>query len=167
MEKIEAAFDRSEPTGTRVVMPKHYEIAKSGAALLPWSEVSTRLEQATNYWLATTMPDGRPHVTPVWGAWVDQTFYFDGIYTARWAQNLAANAAMSIHLESGTDVVIVDGVGDDSTPNAEVCARIVASWTAKYGRLIPDPSTGMYRLRPRSIRAWSRFPHDATRWRFE
>ena len=159
--------NRPEPAGTRLVMPKHYETAEAGAALLAWSVVAARLEQAANYWLATTMPDGRPHVTPVWGAWVDDVFYCDGIYTARWAQNMAANPAISIHLESGTDVVIVDGVGDDATPDADVCAKIVASWTAKYGRLIPDPSKGMYRLRPRSVRAWTHFPHDATRWRFE
>ena len=63
--------------------------------------------------------------------------------------------------------MIVDGVGDDATPDADIAGKIVASWTSKYGRLIPDPSKGMYRLRPRSIRAWTRFPHDATRWRFE
>ena len=106
-------------------------------------------------------------MTPIWGAWVDEVIYFDGIYTARWAQNMTANPAISVHLESGSDVVIVDGVGDDATPEAGVSAKIVAQWSAKYGRLIPDPSKGMFRLRPRQIRTWTCFPHDATRWRFE
>jgi hypothetical protein len=135
--------------------------------LLRWSHVVERLEQALNYWLATTRPDGRPHVTPVWGAWVEQALYFDGLATARWARNIARNPAAAIHLESGTDVVILDGVVEDLVTDAATALRIRDVWDAKYGRLHPDPATGgIFRLRPRTARAWSQFPEDATRWRF-
>jgi nitroimidazol reductase NimA-like FMN-containing flavoprotein (pyridoxamine 5'-phosphate oxidase superfamily) len=96
--------NQHEPTSRRLKFPRGYQIAASDAPLLPWSHVAERLERAHNYWLATTRPDGRPHVTPVWGAWVDDAFYFDGIWTARWARNLATNPAATVHLESGTDV---------------------------------------------------------------
>ena len=33
--------------------------------LLEWAEVEARLMAATVYWLATTLPDGSPHVGPV------------------------------------------------------------------------------------------------------
>jgi nitroimidazol reductase NimA-like FMN-containing flavoprotein (pyridoxamine 5'-phosphate oxidase superfamily) len=134
--------------------------------LLPWSHVVQQLEPARNYWLATTCPDGRPHVIPVWGAWVDGALYFDGLSTARWARNLTANPAASIHLESGTDVVILDGTVEDVVPEPELAARIVEAFAAKYVSPLPQATRGMYRLRPRSVRAWSRFPDDATRWDF-
>jgi nitroimidazol reductase NimA-like FMN-containing flavoprotein (pyridoxamine 5'-phosphate oxidase superfamily) len=125
------------------------------------------VEQSLNYWLATTRPDKRPHVTPVWGAWVGGALYFDGIPTARWVRNIASDPAAAIHLESGTEVVILEGVVEDVATDADVAARIVAAWTVKYGRLLPEPATsGIFRLRPRTARAWSQFPDDATRYRF-
>ncbi|HEX5416311.1 MAG TPA: pyridoxamine 5'-phosphate oxidase family protein [Chloroflexota bacterium] len=152
--------------GKRLKMPKHYQAAK-GDEIISWSSVADKLAQARNYWLATTNPDGRPHVTPVWGAWVADIFYFDGIFTARWARNLASNPAASIHLESGDEVVIVEGKVDDVAADQDLAARIIAEWQEKYGRLLPEPTGGMYRLIPRVARAWSRFPDDATRWEFE
>jgi hypothetical protein len=146
-------------------MPRFYETA-SGNDLLPWSHVVDRLTEAKNYWIATTSPKGRPHVTPIWAAWVDGALYFDGIFTARWAKNMTANPATSIHLESGTDVVILDGDADDTLPDADLAVRIVDAFAAKYGSPLPQPSRGIYRLRLRAVRAWSRFPHDATKWVF-
>ncbi len=148
-------------------MPRGYQSPAEGEGLLPWRHVVERLGGALNYWLVTTRPDGRPHVTPVWGAWVAGALYFDGIPTARWARNLAANPHAAVHLESGTDVVILDGLVEDLVTGAEVAARIIEIWTAKYGRLLPQPNTsGIFRLQPRMSRAWSRFPDDATRWTF-
>jgi hypothetical protein len=158
--------DPEEPRGARLEMPRGYEVA-SGDELLPWAWAVERLERAENYWLATTRPDGRPHVTPVWGVWVDGALYFDGIPTARWARNLAANPALAAHLESGDAVVVIEGTAEDLVTEADLGASIVAAWQAKYGRLLPRPATsGILRLRPRAARAWSRFPDDATRWRF-
>ncbi len=72
-----------------------------------------------------------------------------------------------MHLESGDDVVILEGVVEDTVTDAEVGARIVEAWTAKYGRLHPEPATrGTFRLPPRSARAWSDASlEDGTRWR--
>lgn len=150
-------------------MPSGYEAAADEEPLLPWSHVEQQLEQAENYWLATTWPDGRPHVTPIWGVWIDTALYFDGIPTARWARNLTAKPAIAVHLESGVDVVILEGVAEDldHITAPALAGRIVEQWQAKYGRLLPEPrERGMFRLRPRTARAWSRFPHDATRWTF-
>jgi hypothetical protein len=158
----------SLPTRSRLELPAGYAQSDSGT-LLPWSHVVDRLEQASNYWLATTRPDGRPHVTPVWGAWVENSFYFTGIPTARWAKNLAERAQISMHLESATEVVIVEGVVEDipAIADLELVRQIVETWVQKYQSLIPDPENdGMYCLRPHTVRAWSRFPEDLTRWTF-
>lgn len=156
-----------EPQASRLTLPSGYQHPTGAAGLLPWTYVVERLEQALTYWLATTRPDGRPHVTPVWGVWVETAFYFNGIPTARWSQNLTTNPAAALHLESGTAVVILDGLVEDVVTDGATATRIVDVWDGKYGRLQPAPaSEGIFRLRPRRARAWTQFPEDATCWRF-
>ncbi len=161
-----------EPQASRP-QARNYQIPASEEGMLPWRHVEQRLEQAHNYWLATTRPDGRPHVKPVWGVWVDGALYFDGAPTARWARNLAANPAAAVHLESGEDVAILEGTVEDLNTDAELGARVAAAYIAKYGLapddpILPQPATsGILRLRPSLALAWTAFPTDATRWRFE
>ena len=141
----------------------------SGGRTLDWAEVERRLVAASNHWLATTRPNGAPHVTPVWGVWVRDAFYFDGIPTALWARNASRNPAACVHLESGDEVVILDGVVEDlpAIADAGLARAIVDQWSEKYGRLVPDPvNDGMYCLRVSRARAWTEFPADATTWTF-
>jgi hypothetical protein len=143
-----------------------YAFGKNDAPFLPWSHAEERLIAARRYWLATTRPDGRPHVTPVWGVWVDGALYIDGPPITTWGRNLKANPALSVHLESGEDVVILEGEIEDLTTDPALGSRIVEAWDAKYGRLTPDPAgQGIFRLRPRTARAWSSESlEDGTRW---
>lgn len=108
------------------------------------------------------------HVTPLWGVWVDGALYFDGHPRTRWGRNLAANLNVCIHLESGSDVVMLEGLAEDITTDEALGARIADAWTAKYGRLTPDPvGSGMFRMRPSVARGWSHEPlNDGGRWRF-
>jgi len=41
-----------------------------------WRQVSDALAAAELYWLTTVRKDGRPHITPLIGAWVDDGFVF-------------------------------------------------------------------------------------------
>ena len=75
--------------------------------LLPWSWAQQRLVAARTYWIATTRPDGRPHCRPVWGVWLPDGFWFSTGSLAR--RNLVANPQVTVHLDSGTEVVIVEG----------------------------------------------------------
>ena len=43
------------------------------------------------YWLSTVRPDGRPHVTPLLGIWLDGALYFCTGPDERKAKNLARN----------------------------------------------------------------------------
>lgn len=149
--------------------PSSYNFPTSQDALLPWSHALERLESARSYWLATTRPNGRPHVTPLWGAWVDGALYLDGLPTTQWARNLAKNPFASVHLESGEDVVILEGIVDDLKTSAELGARIIQAWDSKYGRLHPDPAgSGVFRFRPQTGRGWSTSAlTDGARWRFD
>lgn len=160
---------RHEPESLPLHGPKSYNFPQTPDALLPWSHALERLERAHSYWLATTRPDGRPHVTPLWGTWIDNTLYFDGLPTTQWARNVAKNPSAAVHLESGDDVVILEGTVDTLETSAELGTRIVAVWDAKYGRLHPNPAKyPIFRFTPRTARGWSTSSlADGTRWQFD
>ena len=90
-------------------MPQGYGVPETEEGLLPWSWATARLEAALNYWFATTRPDGRPHAMPAWAVWLDDSLYFEGSPATRRARNLAENPQVSVHLESGDEVVILEG----------------------------------------------------------
>lgn len=141
-----------------------YGIPDDGAAPLPWSFVETALREDRVFWVSTTRPDGRPHARPVWGVWVDGTFYCGGGSRTRWVRNLASNPAVVVHRESGTEVVVVEGVAerlDDDAPSARL-ERVDDAYEAKYG---VRHGTPVFAVRPETVLAWRDFPTDATRWR--
>ncbi len=41
-----------------------------------WSRARDELADADLYWLSTVRPDGRPHVTPLLGVWLEGALYF-------------------------------------------------------------------------------------------
>ena len=113
---------------------------------------------------------GGRNVTPAWGVWLDQVLYVDDHPGARWARNLALNPACAVLLENGDEVVILEGVieGPERVTETALATRLVEAWRVKYGRLLPDPSgRGIFRVRPRSARAWSDASlADGPRWQF-
>jgi hypothetical protein len=75
-----------------------------------------------------------------------------------------------VKLESGAEVVILDGVVEDIPviDDPALTQAIVDAWQAKYGRLVPDAANdGLFRFRMTRGRGWSSFPGDATRWTIE
>jgi hypothetical protein len=140
-----------------------YGVPKSKKGLLPWTYVTSRMEQSRNYWIVTAGADGRPHAVPTWGVWVDDALYFGGGPEVRWARNLRANPAVAAHLESGDEVVTIEGhiglVESDADP---VCLRVQDAYEAKYGMRHPAP---FWVLEPALVLAWSDLGRDATRWR--
>ena len=144
------------PEAVPVDAPDTYAFPSDPAAFVTWEHVVERLESSRNYWLATTYPDGRPHVTPLWGVWVDDALWFDGVPTTRWARNMAGNPSICVHLESGEDVMILEGRVDDLETDVETAERLKRAWREKYGRLEPEPhAQGIFRLRPTRVRAWN------------
>jgi Pyridoxamine 5'-phosphate oxidase len=83
---------------------------KSPHKFLPFTHAEDRLTKSRNYWICTTRPDGRPHSIPVWGFWFEGALYFGTARSTRKSRNLAHNPAISVHLESGDDVVILEGM---------------------------------------------------------
>jgi len=158
------------PEPGRPQMPAGYGVdPRSREGLLTWSRVSSQMAQARNYWIGTTRPDGRPHAVPVWGVWLDEVFYFSTDRLSRKARNLDANPAIVVHLESGDDVVILEGTAH-VVADRSVLERFVEAYDAKY-RFRPQPSEAapVYGVRPRVAYAWLErdFPRTATRWVFQ
>ena len=134
--------------------------------MLLWSVVSERIAQARNYWVGTVDPHAQPHAVPIWGIWTDNSLFFDGAPSVRWVRNLEANPKVVVHLESGNDVVILEGtVTRLPRLDAAVLPRVAAASEAKYGGAFED--RGCLVLHPKVVYAWTIFPADATRFRFD
>lgn len=162
------------PGRDRPDLPDGYGLDQA-IEFLPWDQVAGWLTESPNYWLATTRPDGRPHVVPRWGVWHDNRFWYDGSPETVHSQNVEINPACALHLESGTDVAIVEGTSLRSEPISRTLGKALAE---QFGRKYrpdyePDPEQwsdemagGMRILTPERVLAWSDFPKDVTRFTF-
>ncbi len=79
----------------------------------PWELARTRLanpEQSRTCWLATTRPDGGPHLMPVIGFWIDDAMHILAGEGSQKARNIAADGRCVIATGSTTlpslDIVI-------------------------------------------------------------
>ena len=161
-----------KPVADRPDIPYGLKGPKEGMGLIPWSRVSSRMQASYIYWVSTTRKDGRPHSIPVWGIWLDETLYFsNGALTAR---NVGRDPRVSVHLESGEDAVIIEGVVENASGKALV-KRINAEYNAKY--LWEGSQDVWFALRPHVAFAWlapsaglgaeSVYAGSATRWRWK
>jgi general stress protein 26 len=161
----------SAPQASRPGFHKSYGIwaADQGAGLLDWEWAAQRLERAHNYWVASSSSDGKPHAAPIWGLWLDGVFYFSTARASRKGRNLEANPQAVVHLESGDEVVTLEG-GVEEVPEKKELARLAAAYGEKYTLEIKfeDPGSVVYALRPVRAFAWreSDYPESATRFTF-
>ena len=157
------------PAVSRPRIPVEYGIPKNNKGLLPWSHVTERMTQAMHYWICTVDTKGRPHVTPVDGLWLNDKLYFGGSPQTLRNRNLTANRAVSVHLDSSDDVVILQGDATLDTPDHELAVQLSTASAEKYG-YAPRPedyqTSGVHVFRPITVFAWKQFPRDVTRWQF-
>ena len=164
--------------------PTHKNLDIYGAKPLPWSRVLKQLDsdpQGT-FWLATTRPDGRPHVAGIGALWVDGKIYFVSGARTRKSRNLAANpkCALSVSL-TGIDLVLEGAairVADRPTLLRLAKRYAAQGWPARvsgeaFTAEYSAPSAGpppwnLYVVRPiTAFGVASGDPPGATRWRFE
>jgi hypothetical protein len=148
----------SEPGASRPSLGG-YGVPSDPEGMLPWSWVLERLVPAHNYWIATS----GPHASPIWALWGDDTLVFSCGAPSRKARELAADPRCVVHLESGAEVVIVEGDAE----RIDVTTELVDAYSAKYGHT--EASAGVwFRVRPRRILAWREddYPRSATRFDF-
>jgi hypothetical protein len=147
--------------------------ADQPASFLAWEWVAAQLTGARHYWLCSVRADGRPHVVPRWGAFIEDKFYYDGSPETRHARNLDSNPQVSLHLESGEQAIILEGVSRPAgTPEpafANRLAKIIGEKYAAHG-YSPAPDQwddgGLFVFTPRQCIAWTVFYENPTKFVF-
>jgi hypothetical protein len=116
-----------------------------GSEPLLWSRVLDQLEQAkekATYFLATTRPDGRPHLAGVGARWEDGKFYVVSGPGTRKSKNLAQNPNCSLAVSLEDIDLVVEGIA-------------TKVWTRRrsrgWPRTTPLPAS---RRRPRAPCSW-------------
>jgi hypothetical protein len=150
-----------------------------------WQAVSDALRAAELYWLTTVRGDGRPHVTPLIGAWIDDAFVFCTGPEEQKARNLAHSTAVTVTTgvntwNDGLDVIVEGGA--ERLTGREQLARLADAIREKYGGdwdFSPsDDGFGhtddsgashiayVFRVRPAKVLAFAKSPHGQTTFRF-
>ena len=135
-------------------------------------------DSAGHYWIATTRPDGRPHMAGVGLVWDDGRFYLSAGAGTQKARNLARDPRCTVSIAApGVDIV---AEGDASVIRDEGELQRIALLFGGWGPQVRDgafwheysaPSAGpppwdVYEIRPTTVYAVATAePHGATRWR--
>jgi uncharacterized pyridoxamine 5'-phosphate oxidase family protein len=161
------------PKSTRPNIPD-YGLPTSKKGLLPWKWAEDRLTKSLQYWIATTRPDGRPHVMVVWALWLDGRLYFSTGKTSRKAQNLANNPHCTMCTENAAEAVILEGVVETER-DVERIRQFIRIYEKKYKWKLGEMAEGLlslkdpvFYLRPAvGFGFWEKkFATTATRWLF-
>lgn len=164
----------ARPVLENPTFPEGYVTRFSGRHV-EWDTAMGWLADALHYWLATTRPDGTPHVVPRWGVWWDERFWYDGSPQTRHARNLVTNPACVLHLESGEQALILEGESRATGPlDMETGTALASEYARKYGPAYSptadawsgEDGGGMAVFTPHRGFAWSQFPDDVTRYRW-
>jgi len=138
---------------------------------ITWPAIEEKLKASRNYWIGTTRADGAPHGKPVWGIWDDGLWFSTGSKAVT-GRNLARDPRVAVHLESGDDVVILEG-RVEGFPAAEVSDAVMQAYADKYAfdprEGEQDPSGVWYRLVPSLAHTWLEhdFQNSVGRWEFD
>ncbi|MBC6459610.1 pyridoxamine 5'-phosphate oxidase family protein [Actinomadura sp. HBU206391] len=153
------------------------------AVATEWAQARADLRNAELYWLSTVRPDGRPHVTPLLGVWLDGALYFCTGTAERKAANLAQNPHCVLttgrNILDGLDLV-VEGAAAGVSDEAEL-RQVADTFESKYGPRFTAPEGTwfglgdsirggdvlVYRVAPSTAFGFGKGEHfSQTRWRF-
>jgi hypothetical protein len=166
-------FANKEPRASRPYMPGYgIADAASGQGLLPWSWAVQVLENARRYWLATVRPDGAPHMMPIWGVWLEESFRFMTGPKSRKARNLAINPRCVISPERADKVLVLEGIAEIIIGSVAV-RRFKNVYSKKYDFDMEPYNDPLTVIRPRVVFGHIEdfenhgFTQTATRWTFD
>ena len=155
------------------------------AVATPWETTEQVLLEAELYWIATVRPDGRPHVVPLIGVWLDGAAYFVTGHDEQKARNLAHSPLVSLTTGSNTWAeghdVVVEGTAARVT-DRDVLERLAKAILAKYGEawtfevkgddLVEAsaedaPPGGLFAITPTKVQSFAKNPHAQTGYDFD
>lgn len=150
---------------------------------IAWSRVLEQLERTdykATHWLATTGPEGRPHVAGVGAMWDGGKFYFVSGHKTLKSKNLAKDNHCAIAVSMLNADLVLEGtateVSDAATLNRLAKRYAAQGWpaeardgaiTAPYSAPSAGPGPwNLYEFTPVTATAVATAePHGATRWR--
>ena len=162
------------PKPTRPNIPG-YGLPKSKKGLLPWKWAEDRLKKSRQYWVATTRPNGRPHVMVVWALWMNNVLYFSTGKESVKARNLAKNPNCTMCTENAAEAVILEGKVE-TEKNVHVIREFIQRYEKKYDWTLGEMAEGLlslkdpvFLLKPKvGFGLWEKkFATSATRWLFD
>jgi uncharacterized pyridoxamine 5'-phosphate oxidase family protein len=162
------------PKASRPRMPG-YGLQKGTKGLLRWKWAEERLQRSRQYWIATTRPDGRPHVMVVWALWLKGSLYFSTGATSRKAQNLAINPRCTMCTQNAAEAVILEGVVETER-QVDRIREFIPLYEKKYRWKLGEMADNLLSLRDPLFRFqpkvafgfWEKkFAPSATRWLFD
>jgi len=149
---------------------------------LSWADVQRRVAEAGDFLLATTDQDGRPHVVPVLGVWLEGTLCFVTSRQTRKDRNLARNNGCAVTVP-GADVDLILEGATDLVRNAARLQKVADLFPVKYPWWHPfvrdgefydpadtalDDPRHVYAVEPARVFAFGKeHGFSATRWRFQ
>ena len=150
------------------------------ASVMSWTEAEAALTTAEIYWLSKVRPDGRVHVTPLIGLWLDGGPVFTTGAQEQKADNLRHSPEVALttgcnQLHGGTDLV-VNGRAERMVDGDQLQA-VADAFLAKYGEEWRfDVGDGVltneghpaqaFRVEPTTAYAFGKAPYSHTRWDF-
>ena len=158
-----------------------------GSPPLEWQRVITALDTTgardysdpgSRFWLATTRPDGRPHVMAVGIVWDAGRFYLCTGARTQKGRNLAHDPRCMVSIAAPGIDIEAEGVATIIRDDAELqrIAKLFDDWGPEvrdgaFWHEFSAPSAGpppwdVYEIRPTTVYAVAAAePHGATRWR--
>jgi hypothetical protein len=140
---------------------------------LEWAWVDDQLRAAGTYWVVpAAQPTGArrpPHPRPVWGVWNDLRLALSiGSPVVR--RLVEPGAPVTVHLDSGTEVVIVEGLAAGTSDDPDTIAAYDAKYdwsydVADYGPLTIVTPTDIVAWRTAGWAGRESFQHTG-RWTF-
>ena len=116
---------------------------------LAWTWVEQQLRDAGTYWVVANGP-AHPSARPVWGFWHESALHMT-IGSPALRAGLAADGRATVHLDSGTDVVLVEGTASSE----EATPALLEAYDAKYDWQYDADTYGPFTLiTPIVIKAW-------------
>jgi nitroimidazol reductase NimA-like FMN-containing flavoprotein (pyridoxamine 5'-phosphate oxidase superfamily) len=165
---LKASSTKPQPVADRPFAPGYGILGvNEGNGLLPWAWVARKMKACRTFWLTTIYSgQGRSHVMPIWGVWLDDAFFFSTGRTSRKGQNLVVNPACTVTNDRGEEAVIVEGLATEVKDSASL-ERIATAYKKKYKMDPRSMAEPIFRVDPRRVFGFveKTFNRSATRWK--
>jgi hypothetical protein len=114
---------------------------------------TARLYREHIIWLATTRPEGRPHLVPIWHVWHQGKIYISTGGDSVKMRNIRHQPHVALSLPDAMDVVLVEGI---ARPAPELNDELAPHFIQKFDWDFREDSEygGLVQVTPAKILTW-------------